>query len=537
MNAWDRITTDVLVVGAGVAGLRAAIAAAEACDVLVLVKDRLRDSNTQYAQGGIAVALSDEDRVRFHYRDTLAAGAGLTDAKMARILVEEGVRRVEELLQWGAEFDRDGGRLIFGLEGAHTRRRVLHAGGDSTGREIVRTLMDKANRSSRIRFIERAFTLDLVLHDGQCIGTWVMVDDEKPVLITARGVILATGGSGRIYRYTTNPPFATADGIGIAIRAGAVMMDMEFFQFHPTALNLPDAPNFLLSEALRGEGAHLIDETGRRFMFDLDDRGELASRDIVARGIVEWIRKGHRVFLDLRPIGEEKMQHRFPRILQVLKQFGLDPFHELVPIIPAAHYYMGGIRTDADGRTSIPGLYAAGEVACNGVHGANRLASNSLLDGLVFGARAGRAVIMDNRPRPPANISTESGRYERFNPTPPVGARLPEWMWEYAGVIRHGEGLKTLLTLLTEEIRRTPPHVIDRRDRERLNGLLCGWMLAAFAWLRTESRGAHYREDYPREDPALTVHHQDNLMALVQRLQDVVDGEPLLAQLQGSHGG
>lgn len=527
MDHPDTHTTDVLVIGAGVAGLRAAIAAAEKYRVTLLVKDRLVDSNTRFAQGGIAVALSDEDRVTFHYQDTIVAGAGLSDEKMARILVEEGILRVEELLAWGAEFDREGGQLVFGLEGAHSRRRVLHAGGDSTGKEIVRTLMRKAQSIPSITFIEHAFTRDLILHDGRCIGADVIFHEQELKRVLARAVILATGGSGRIYRYTTNPPFATADGLGIAIRAGATLMDMEFFQFHPTALNLPGTPNFLLSEALRGEGAHLIDEKGNRFMFEFDERGELASRDVVARSIFRKLKDGHRVFLDLRPIGHDRMRDRFPRIYQVLKRFGLDPDSEPVPVTPAAHYYMGGIATDEMGRTSIPGLYAAGEVACNGVHGANRLASNSLLDGLVFGARAGLGVIEDDPPVPHpvkgASLASPPALVNRAEPP----EDFPDAMWEDAGVIRNGPNLRRLLENLAQKISNIPYPVNDRKKMESLNGMLTGWALAGFAYLRLESRGAHFREDIPFEKPEWSFHQKMSFPTLIKKLESAVDCGPL----------
>ncbi len=513
MEPIETAAVDYVVVGAGVAGLRAAIALAMAAEahhrprIWVLAKDSLAESNTWYAQGGIAAALSDEDTVSFHLQDTLRAGAGLSDPEMARVLVEEGVRRVEELIEWGGAFDRTGGRLVFAIEGAHSRRRVLHAGGDATGQEIVRVLMQKARSLPAIEFHEYAFTMDLtVTEDGRCGGLLVLMGPGEPRLVhvRCRGVVLATGGSGRIFRYTTNPPFATADGLGLAFRADLPFQDMEFFQFHPTALNVPGAPHFLLTEALRGEGAWVVNAAGERFLFRYDPRGELAPRDVVARAMfLEIQRTGAAVFLDTSPLGESFARERFPRVAQVCAQFGLVLGRDRVPVIPAAHYYMGGIWTDAWGRTALPGLYAAGEVACNGVHGANRLASNSLLDGLVFGARAGQALGEDTQavaiptrvPLPPAYRKVPAAE------APAEPPAFPDLAWESCGLIRTGSGLAAALERLAEWLRTWPYPVPSRRAMEVLNGMQALYLLAGFAYLRQESRGAHYREDFPAERP------------------------------------
>jgi len=513
MEPIETVSVDYVVVGAGVAGLRAAIALATGAGdgrglrIWVLAKDSLAESNTRYAQGGIAAALSDEDTVYFHLQDTLEAGAGLADPEMARILVEEGVRRVEELIEWGAAFDRTGGRLVFAIEGAHSRRRVLHAGGDATGQEIVRVLMQKARSIPVIEFHEYAFTMDLtVADDGRCGGLLVLMGPGRPRLVhvRCRGVVLATGGSGRIFRYTTNPPFATADGLGLAFRADLPFQDMEFFQFHPTALHVPGAPHFLLTEALRGEGAWVVNAAGERFLFRYDPRGELAPRDVVARAMfLEIQRTGAPVFLDTSPLGESFARERFPRVAQVCAQFGLTLGRDRIPVIPAAHYYMGGVRTDAWGRTALPGLYAAGEVACNGVHGANRLASNSLLDGLVFGARAGQALWEDTRDVPVPKHVPLPAPYRKPPPTelPPEPPPFPDLAWTHCGLIRQASGLKAALERLSEWCRTWPYPVPVRWAMEALNAMQALSLLAGFAYLRQESRGAHYREDFPTERP------------------------------------
>ncbi|MCS7313105.1 MAG: L-aspartate oxidase [Acidobacteria bacterium] len=514
MRLIELAIVDYVVVGAGVAGLRAAIALAMSARgrwrprIWVLAKDSLAESNTRYAQGGIAAALSDEDTVYFHLQDTLQAGAGLSDPEMARILVEEGVRRVEELIEWGAVFDRTGGRLVFTLEGAHSRRRVLHAGGDATGQEIVRVLMQKAQSLPAIEFHADAFTMDLtVTDDGRCGGLLVLMGPSPPRLVhvRCRGVVLATGGSGRIFRYTTNPPFATADGLGLAFRADLPFQDMEFFQFHPTALNVPGAPHFLLTEALRGEGAWVVNAAGERFLFRHDPRGELAPRDIVARAMfLEIQQTGTPVCLDTSPLGESFARERFPRVAQVCAQFGLTLGRDRIPVVPAAHYYMGGIRTDAWGRTGLPGLYAAGEVACNGVHGANRLASNSLLDGLVFGARAGQALWEDTEGIPMrTKFPALPASYQKPPPAelPSEPPPFPDLAWKHCGLVRTETGLKTALEHLSEWLRTWPYPVPVRWVMEALNAMQTLYLLAGFAYLRQESRGAHYREDCPAERP------------------------------------
>src|SRR5882724_8164240 len=390
----DRV--DFVVVGAGVAGLRAAIALAEAGKVLVLAKQELTESNTQYAQGGIAVALSDEDEISLHLQDTIQAGDGIVNVDAARVLVEEGPERIQELVDWGTQFDRKGTKLTFTREAAHSRDRILHAHGDSTGREIGRALYAKASTLKNISFSEFEFTARLCVDSGRVMGVNLISGAGETHNVTGSAVLLATGGAGHVYSNTTNPAVATADGIAMAFRAGAEISDMEFVQFHPTALYVKKAPRFLLSEALRGEGAVLRNAELHRFMAKYHEMGELAPRDVVARAIAHELEvcllKDPVVYLDLTHLKADHVKARFPRIYATCLEHNVDITIDLVPVRPAAHYLMGGVRTDLLGRTNLPGLYAAGETACTGVHGANRLASNSLLEGLVFGARAGQAM-------------------------------------------------------------------------------------------------------------------------------------------------
>src|ERR1022692_4074397 len=386
--------TDFIVVGAGIAGLRASVELASAGRVVCLAKREVTESNTQYAQGGIAAALSDDDEVSLHLDDTLKAGDGLCNPEAARILVEEGPARIEELIEWGTEFDRTGTKIAFTREGAHSRNRVLHAQGDSTGREIARTLYHKASSLPNVTFRSYAATTELLVEDGV---TGAMIwDAQAPgeFPISARAVLLATGGLGRVFLNTTNPDVATGDGVAMAYRAGAEIGDIEFVQFHPTALAVEGAPRFLLSEALRGEGALLRTTRGERFMERYHPLGELAPRDVVARAIVSEMSRttAPHVFLDLTHRGETFIRQRFPRIYETCLRYGVNICVDPAPVAPAAHYAMGGVRTDLEGRTNVARLFAAGEAACTGVHGANRLASNSLLEGVVFGIRAGRAM-------------------------------------------------------------------------------------------------------------------------------------------------
>lgn len=494
---------DFLVVGAGVAGLRAAIELAEAGRVLVVAKDSLHESSSEYAQGGIAAALSDDDEVELHEQDTLAAGDGLCDRAAVKILVEEGPAAIQELIEWGAQFDREGSRLAFTQEGAHSRRRVLHAHGDSTGREISRTLYHKAASLANVEFQSFTAVTDLLVADGEVAG--VVACDAKTrhaVPLHARAVLLATGGLGRVYRETTNPDVATGDGVAAAYRAGAEISDIEFVQFHPTALHLEGAPRFLLSEALRGEGAVLRNAAGERFMERYHPLKELAPRDVVSRSIIAELERtgAPHVFLDLTHLPADFVRRRFPRIYETCLRFGVDLTKEPAPVHPAAHYAMGGVRTDLDGRTSLPRLFAAGEVAATGVHGANRLASNSLLEGVVFGARAGRA--MRELAAAP-HVTTAPLPEPEF---PDVAeSELRELTWRYCGVIRSGEGLQRAC----ERLRSLPCRSCREPNRllfELRNMAQVAWLIARCALARKESRGAHFRTDYPEKRPEYQKH-------------------------------
>lgn len=500
--------TDFLVIGAGVAGLRAAIELASAGRVMILVKREIADSSTQMAQGGIAAALSDEDEISLHLQDTLNAGDGLCNEQAARVLVEDAPERIEELIAWGTQFDRDGTKLTFGREGAHSRNRILHAHGDSTGREIQRALYVKAKTLPEISVREFEFSTDLLVEDGRVCGVRVMDDSGHQSTIQASAVLLATGGMGQLYANTTNPPVATGDGVAMAYRAGADVTDLEFVQFHPTALYLKKAPRFLLSEALRGEGAYLRNMEMSRFMGKYHPMGELAPRDVVARAIMhelEHVRaKDPVVYLDLTHLNSAHIQKRFPRIYQTCLQYNIDITEELVPIRPAAHYAMGGVKTDLDGRSSLPGLYAAGEAAGTGVHGANRLASNSLLEGLVFGARAGKKMRDELKISPKAAPGLAPAAYSNGPVSLPVESaitQLQELMWKEVGIVRAGAGLKSAIQRI-EELRNQVSMPHGRREFEARNMHIAGLLVARAALAREESRGAHYRTDFPDHNDA-----------------------------------
>ena len=501
--------TDFVVVGTGVAGLRAAISLASHGKVLAISKGQLSESNTNYAQGGIAVVFSDDDEIELHLQDTINAGDGLVNAEAARVLVGEGPERIQELIDWGTEFDRSGPKLIFTREAAHSRSRVLHAHGDSTGQEIARALTAKARSLSNISFIEHAFTLDaLTAPDGRVCGVVFLDKNGTPHSVMASAVLLATGGAGQVYSNTTNPAVATGDGIGIASRAGAELSDMEFFQFHPTALYLENAPRFLLSEALRGEGAYLRNMAQERFMPRYHEMAELAPRDVVARAIAHEILQNPSpktsVFLDLRHLQDRNLAARFPRIYETCKHYGLDLAKDLIPVRPAAHYMMGGVRTDLSGRSSVRGLYAAGEAACTGVHGANRLASNSLLEGLVFGARAAEAMVTDYNPQTPLaqRLDLPSGD---DGPSESLRGEIQEMMWRQAGIIRNGEGLQQLLHSL-ERLQDLLPTPRSRASAEVGNIHVTALAIAKCALAREESRGAHYRTDFPDRKESFRAH-------------------------------
>jgi L-aspartate oxidase len=520
MNEPSRV--DYLVMGAGVAGLRAAVELAAHGDVLVVTKESVAESNTHYAQGGIAVALESEEDVALHLEDTVNAGDGLVYRAAAKVLVSEGPRRVTELIDWGTKFDREAGRLLRTQEGAHSLPRILHANGDATGAEISRSLAVFARGSNRIRFAEWTTAARLITAEGRVVAADLasISSDLASVpgftRVATGAVLIAAGGAGHVYSDTTNPAVATGDGIALAFHAGAQLADMEFYQFHPTAFSLPGAPRFLISEALRGEGAWLRNHAGERFMERYHPRLELAPRDVVARAIA---REGEAadgsalpVFLDMRHVRQINLRERFPGISAFLARYNLDLARDLIPVRPAAHYLMGGIRTDLDGRTTIPGLYAAGEAACTGVHGANRLASNSLLEGLVFGARAARSMIADVRttnrakfdetpvPQPEPLSAVEETEVEALI------AHLQSAMWANAGLLRDRDSLRRGLAahsaVAAALTKFTSASKWSRRVGEAQSLSTVAHAILVSALARTESRGAHFRTDHPHLNDA-----------------------------------
>ncbi len=508
---------DFLVLGAGVAGLRTAVELARHGDVLVVTKESLGESNTHYAQGGIAVATEGEADVALHLEDTVNAGDGLVFRAAAEALVSEGPLRVAELIEWGAAFDREGGELLRTREGAHSLSRILHANGDATGAEISRSLVAFARAYKRIKFAEWTMVTGLVVADGRVVAADLasagpLAVDPGPTRVSARSILIASGGAGQVYSDTTNPAVATGDGIALAHEAGAALADMEFYQFHPTALALKGVPRFLLSEALRGEGAYLRNERGERFMERYHPLLELAPRDVVARAIAgEGMGNApgaaRAVHLDMRHVRGIDLHRRFPGISAFLARHGLDLARDLIPVRPAAHYLMGGIKTDLAGRTSLAGLYAAGEAACTGVHGANRLASNSLLEGLVFGARAAQAMLADGLAIGPAASPAAVLRPMTKDDNALANVfihQLQKAMWAYAGLLRHKS---TLLQGLgaQAECEAGLSHFVQQGKKGRLlfEGLALSRVSRAIlhsALARTESRGAHFRNDYPQRD-------------------------------------
>ena len=499
-----QIFTDVLVVGGGVAGLRAALAASEHGEVILLAKAPLEVSSTAWAQGGIAAAVDPDDTPEAHATDTVEAGGGLNDPEAVRLLTEEGPAEVERLIEWGMRLDANAaGEVELGREGGHRRRRIVHTDGDATGRELTRTLEAQAKASPAIRVFEQCFAIDLLSSergDGRVLGAITHHPRYGLQLIWAKATILASGGLGQVFRETTNPRVATGDGVAMAWRAGASVADLEFVQFHPTVLYVAGASRALISEAVRGEGAWLVDREGRRFMQDAHPMGELAPRDVVSRTIAQTLRRtsDSNVWLDLRPIGAERFATRFPGLDRLVRSYGLDPAIDRVPVQPAAHYTIGGVRTDLDGRSDLPGLFACGEAAASGVHGANRLASNSLLEGLVFGRRAGLAAV-GQPPVAPERIIADVATSRRAElDLADVRSSLRSAMWHNAGVLRAGSRIEDLLDMLDFWSRYSLDKIFDDPEGwETQNQIAAATLVARAARWRCETRGTHAREDFP----------------------------------------
>ncbi len=498
----------VIVVGSGIAGLIAALETSSRHAVTLVTKSKLSEGNTRYAQGGIAAAMFSDDSVAEHVADTLRAGAGLCRLSAVEVLCADGPQRIRDLIRLGVGFDREGDGLARGMEAAHSRARVLHAGGDATGLAIETALV-RAVRAAKIDVLEHTFALDLRLERGRVVGLEVLLEDGSRRVLDADAVVLASGGAGQLYKHTTNPGVATGDGVALALRAGAQVADVEFYQFHPTALAVPG--NFLISEAVRGDGAVLLDAEGRRFMADVHPLAELAPRDVVARGIAAQMAKqgGRPVMLDASALGAAFLAERFPTIDAACRSRGLHWGTEPIPVTPAAHYWMGGVRTDDWGRTSVPGLFAVGEVACTGVHGANRLASNSLLESLVFAWRCAHLLLADRfswgsvEGDWPGGLPDEDvvavEAEERRGAAEVSRAELQQLMWDRAGIHRDGDGLREAAERLGAW--RVPlSGSVD--DFETANLLTLARAVVGAALARRESRGAHFRRDFPETSDA-----------------------------------
>ncbi len=509
-RALGHLYTDCLVIGAGVAGMRAALAAAEAGKVILLVKDDLTQSNTYRAQGGIAAVVEKDDSIEKHIADTLTAGAGLCDEKVVREVVTRGPDQVSQLLEWAMPFDRDGDKLQTGREGGHSHNRILHSHGDATGRALAETLAAQIIGNPNIRVFTHCFAIDLLTLDGACFGTVCYHPKYRLQCIWARRTVLASGGAGRLYRETTNPAGATADGLAMAWRAGATLTDLEFMQFHPTTLYVAGATRALITEAIRGEGGFLVDRQGNRFMKDYHELADLAPRDIVSRAIYEQMDKTEAgyVYLDVRHLGKNFFAERFPHIDHLCRDFDIDPDTDLIPVRPSAHYMIGGVKTDLNGRTSIAHLYCCGEASATGLHGANRLASNSLLEGMVFGQICGRNVAHDittaEKPLPFHVIVSEIAESTRSPlDVADVTDSLRAAMTRRVGVTRNGHHLEETL----KSVRFWQRYVMDKVFDEPpgwqcQNMLTIAGLVAQSALARTESRGTHLRTDYPEPNDA-----------------------------------
>jgi L-aspartate oxidase len=504
--------TDVLILGGGLAGLRAALAVDPRLSVTVITKDDLRGSSSQWAQGGIAGVVDPEDRFDNHVADTLVAGAGLCHEAVVDSVVREAPARIGELIAWGTRFDERDGGLELGREGGHSHHRIVHALGDATGREVMRAVIERTRRLENLEVWPDTFTIDLVTDGGQCRGALVWNPSHGKTLVWARRTILATGGAGQLYRESTNPPGASGDGLALAWRAGATVRDMEFMQFHPTVLYIAGGARSLITEAVRGAGAWLVDREGRRFMPDYDERAELAPRDVVSRAITVVMRRTHHanVYLDLSHLDPDDVRRKFPGMAETCRKFGLDLARDRIPVRPGAHYMIGGVTVDAEGRTDVPGLFAAGEVTASGLHGANRLASNSLLEGLVYGARAGAAAA--------AELLAEGPDGDAFRVPPITNPRVEEngsdgatldladirnslqsLMWRQVGVERRGAELAEALEAVEGWCRYVlPRQFADPQGWQLQNMLQVARLMIASALAREETRGVHFRADCPQ---------------------------------------
>jgi L-aspartate oxidase len=519
--------TDVLVLGGGLAGLRAALAADPRLAVTVVTKDDLQGSSSQWAQGGIAGVVDPEDRFDNHVADTLVAGGGMCHEDVVTAVVREAPQRIAELIAWGTRFDLQNGSLALGREGGHSHDRIVHALGDATGREVMRAVIERARALDNLAVWPDTFTIDLLTHDGACRGALVWNRSHGKTLVWARRTILATGGAGQLYRESTNPPGVSGDGMALAWRAGAELRDMEFMQFHPTVLYIAGGARSLITEAVRGAGARLVDRDGKRFMPEFDPRAELAPRDVVARAITEVMHRTHHanVYLDLSHLDADLVRGRFPGMAEICRKFGLDLARDRIPVRPGAHYMIGGVTVDAEGRTTLPGLFAAGEVTSSGLHGANRLASNSLLEGLVYGARVGEAASAEIRA-----AGSEPGCADEFrapplsNPRAPdgqggapesggaldladIGNSLRALMWRHVGVERSGDSLGEALETVEHWCRYVLPRQFAEPEGWQLQNMLeVARLMIRGAIHREETRGVHFRRDFPDTNAAWRAH-------------------------------
>ncbi|MCH2599181.1 MAG: L-aspartate oxidase [Pirellulales bacterium] len=499
--------TDVLIIGGGLAGLRAANAVSSSNRLMIVTKDQLQQSNSNYAQGGIAGVMHPEDNFENHIQDTLTAGGSLCDQDIVDMVIKEAPDRIRELMQWGTNFDRNSGELSLGREGGHSHHRILHALGDSTGKEIIRAMIQWTRKLRNVSILENTFTLDLLTEDGICRGALIRQNNEM-IMVWAKQTILCTGGAGQLYRESTNPSVATADGHALAYRAGAELSDMEFMQFHPTVLYIAGSSRNLITEAMRGEGAYLVDNNGHRFMNEYDQRGELAPRDVVSQAIVSQMEKKRHpcVYLDLAHLNASYVTGRFPGIARTCEKFGINITSDRIPVRPGAHYMIGGVTVDAQGRTTLPGLWAAGEVSASGLHGANRLASNSLLESLVFGAHAGKGAS-----DAASQMQDHYEAYQISNPNiastneimdlPDITNSLKSLMWRFVGVRRQADTLKEALETIDRWRRYVlPAQFTSLQGWELQNMLTVARIMVDAAFQREESRGVHLRTDFPELD-------------------------------------